>query len=94
MPKAKTTARSVRKKPGQVTQEEEVLFACPRCGSEIIDMSKGPEIGRCIKCKHIFEIETEESRRRKGKEAPHRIRRKSKLSTLFKKSPEIIDIDE
>jgi flagellar protein FlaJ len=94
MPKAKTTARSVAKKPGQVPEEEEVLIACPRCGSEIIDMSKGPEVGRCIRCKHIFEIETEESRRRKGKEAPHRIRRKSKLTTLFKKSPEIVDIDE
>lgn len=94
MPKAKTTTRPVTKPPVQNKLEKEIIIACPRCGSEIIDMSKAPDICRCIRCKHIFEIETEESRRRKGKQAPHRIRRKSKLGSLFRKSPEMVDIEE
>ncbi len=69
-------------------KKEEITLACPRCGSEIIDLSRGPDIGRCIVCKHIFEIETEESKLRKGKEVPHRIRRLSKFSMIFKKPVE------
>ena len=65
------------------------ILACPRCNCEILDMSKGPDIGRCIRCKHVFEIETEESKKRKGKEAPHRIRRTFGLGMMFKKPVEM-----
>ena len=94
MPGAKTTAGATKKTSPGLKKEEEKSMACPRCGSEIIDLSKGPDIGRCIVCKHIFEIETEESRLRKGKEVPHRIRRLSKLSTLFKKTEEVVEEGE
>ncbi len=73
---------------------EGTTLACPRCGSEIIDLSRGPDIGRCIVCKHIFEIETEDLKFRKGKEAPHLIRRKSKLSALFTKPVETVEVEE
>ncbi len=69
-------------------------IACPRCGSVILDISRAPEIVRCIVCKHIFEIETEESRLRKGKEKPHRIRKLLKLSGIFKKPVEVIEEEE
>ena len=72
----------------QVEDEEEVSLRCPKCGSDILDISKGPEIIRCIVCKHIFEHETEEARERRIKEAPHRIRKLSRLSMLFKKPVE------
>ena len=62
---------------------------CPRCNCEILDMSKGPDIGRCIRCKHVFEIESEDSRKQKGKEAPHRIRRTFGLGMMFKKPVEM-----
>ena len=90
MPKPKTTAES----EANIEEEKERVLACPRCGSEIIDMSKGVDIGRCIVCKHIFDIETEESRRRKGKEAPHRIRRKPSIMALFKRGQVIVEEEE
>ncbi|WP_455391454.1 type II secretion system F family protein [[Eubacterium] cellulosolvens] len=93
MPNVKATTSSQQAGAVQKQEEEEIIIACPRCGSEIIDMSRGPDVGRCIRCKHIFEIETEESRRRKGKEAPHRIRRKSRFSTLFKKTHEVVEVE-
>lgn len=84
--------------PGDESIEKEEIestgLVCSRCGSEILDMNKAPEIIRCILCKHIFEIETEESRLRKGKEAPHRIRKLSKLASLFKKVEEIPDEED
>lgn len=90
-PSTKKGAKIKRKK---ADDEELESLACPRCGSEIIDLSKGPDIARCIVCKHIFEIETEESKLRKGKEVPHRIRRLPVLSTLFKKPEEVIEEGE
>ncbi len=68
---------------------EKITSVCPRCGSGILDVSKAPEIIRCLVCKHIFEHETEESRRRKEKELPHRIRALPSLIKLFKKPVEI-----
>jgi flagellar protein FlaJ len=87
MPKATTVDGPNAKE--NITEKEGSVIACPRCDSEILDVSKGPEIIRCIVCKHIFEYETEESRLRKGKEAPHRIRKLSKFGMLFKKPVEI-----
>jgi flagellar protein FlaJ len=69
-------------------------IACPQCGSTILDVSKGPEMIRCIVCKHIFEVETEESKLRKGKEVPHRIRKKASLMGLLKKIEEIPEEEE
>jgi flagellar protein FlaJ len=88
MPGATAAAGAAGKKKKSKKQKEEHLVACPECGSEILDNSKGPEIIRCIVCKHVFEIETEESKLRKGKEVPHRIRNLSRFSTLFKKPAE------
>jgi flagellar protein FlaJ len=65
------------------------IIECPRCNCEIIDMSKGPDVGRCIRCKHVFEIESEDSKKRKGKESPHRIRRTFGLGMMFKKPVEM-----
>jgi flagellar protein FlaJ len=95
MPKAKTTAGAKTSANAlKKTEEMDVYLACPRCGSEIIDLSKGPDIGRCIVCKHIFEIETEESKLRKGKAAPHRIRRIPRISQIFKKSVVVEEEEE
>jgi len=89
-----STTKGAKTKRKKADDKELESLACPRCGSEIIDLSKGPDIGRCIVCKHIFEIETEESKLRKGKEVPHRIRRLPALSTLFKKPVEVIEEGE
>jgi flagellar protein FlaJ len=94
MPKVKGKAKPKPKSITPMADDEGDTLTCPRCDSEIIDMSRGPDIGRCIRCKHIFEIETEESRLRKGKEVPHRIRRLSKFSTLLQKAEEIEDEEE
>jgi len=64
--------------------EEGSSLACPKCGSEILDMNKAPEAVRCIVCKNIFKQESKDKRRR-GKGVPHRIRKKSKLMSLFTK---------
>jgi len=89
-----STTKGAKTKSKKTDDKELEPLACPRCGSEIIDQSKGPDIGRCIVCKHIFEIETEESKLRKGKEVPHRIRRLPALSTLFKKAEEVVEEGE
>ncbi len=78
----------VKVNPKKDTKAKKEL-SCPYCGSTILDISKAPEKVRCIVCKKIFEHETEESKLRKGKQKPHRIRKLSKLSLIFKKVEEV-----
>lgn len=87
----KTTAKAGASAKKNIKDKDKLgpSLVCPRCGSEILDISKGPEVIRCIVCRHIFEVETEESRIRKGKAAPHRIRKITSLGAIFKKPVEV-----
>ncbi len=67
---ANTGVANIKGKSKKDKKEVRTIIACPECGSEILDVRKAPEEYRCIVCKNVFEIETEESRLRKGKETP------------------------